>query len=290
MPTKQFPPQPNLKNLKNQAKQLLKAHRAAQEDVCRRIGKSLPRLSTFSETEIRDAKFTLQDAQLVIAREYGFASWPKLVIAITTTETRNVVAEIVLTNLDLLPEWEHLHTALQHDTLEQAKAAIKRLCAQPDISFRAVRSNQKISANVPLQPGDHLSPTTDKTSLRLKPVEVTQIGYLSRQGNQIHVVLPIWIDGEKMVAYFLNLPQKETPQLPDLEQLQGLLEWHGINYGFSETSLKQVVEGLRQGCIRDPLVRVAEATAPQPGKDANFEWAVNITEQPGGELPESRFT
>jgi bifunctional DNase/RNase len=81
MPRK-LPPRANLENLKKQAKQLLKDHQAGSIEAVGRIAESLPRLAGVSEAEILGAEFALQDAQLVLAHEYGFASWPKLVEAV----------------------------------------------------------------------------------------------------------------------------------------------------------------------------------------------------------------
>ena len=78
MQHKQFPPNPSLEHLKSQAKQLLKAHEGGSLDARQRIRSFFPKLSDATDTEIQDAAFGLQDAQLVIAREYGFASWTRL--------------------------------------------------------------------------------------------------------------------------------------------------------------------------------------------------------------------
>jgi Ankyrin repeats (3 copies) len=75
---RQLPSRPNLDQLKRQARDLLNAHRAGDEDALRRIRESHPRLSQAAEADVRAARFTLSGAQLVLAREYGFASWPKL--------------------------------------------------------------------------------------------------------------------------------------------------------------------------------------------------------------------
>lgn len=66
---RELPSEPNLEQLKNQAKDLLKAHKANAPDAIQRVQESHPGSS--------GAKLRLSDAQLVIAREYGFASWPK---------------------------------------------------------------------------------------------------------------------------------------------------------------------------------------------------------------------
>jgi hypothetical protein len=73
--SKQLPPQPNLEQLKKQAKDLLRAHQAHNADVCQRIQRVHPRLTASSEVDILNADLTLRDAQLVVAREYGFSTW-----------------------------------------------------------------------------------------------------------------------------------------------------------------------------------------------------------------------
>ena len=88
MQHKQFPPNSSLEHLKSQAKQLLKAHEEGSLDALQRIRSFFPNVarrlqahiekSDATDTEIQDAAFGLQDAQLVIAREYGFASWTRL--------------------------------------------------------------------------------------------------------------------------------------------------------------------------------------------------------------------
>ena len=77
-----LPPNPSLKQLKAQAKDLLKAHQQDDARAVERLKASFPRLAGAPDGEIRTAPFSLRDAQLVIAREYGFTSWPKLAAAL----------------------------------------------------------------------------------------------------------------------------------------------------------------------------------------------------------------
>ena len=78
MQHKQLPTNPNLEHLKSQAKQLLKAHKEGSLDAFQRIRSFFPKLSGATDAEVQSGTFGLQDAQLVIAREYGFASWMRL--------------------------------------------------------------------------------------------------------------------------------------------------------------------------------------------------------------------
>ena len=74
MQYQQLPTNPNLEHLKSQAKQLLKAYKEGALEAFQRIRTFFPKLADATDAEIQDAAFGLQDAQLVIAREYGFAS------------------------------------------------------------------------------------------------------------------------------------------------------------------------------------------------------------------------
>jgi len=76
-PSEPLPPNPSLRQLRNQAKDLRRAHRAGESNAVRRIGESHPRFSGSSQAEIAAADIVLADAQLVIARELG--SWALIV-------------------------------------------------------------------------------------------------------------------------------------------------------------------------------------------------------------------
>src|SRR4029078_4341608 len=71
-------PRPNLEHLKHQAKDLLKSLKSGAPQALERFRAHHPRYAGISESEIRSRRPALSDAQLVIAREYGLASWPKL--------------------------------------------------------------------------------------------------------------------------------------------------------------------------------------------------------------------
>lgn len=77
METKPVPSHPNLQQYRKQAKDLVKAHYSAAPDAIERIRAFHPALLGFSPQEIADRPFQLTAAQLVVAREHGFESWPK---------------------------------------------------------------------------------------------------------------------------------------------------------------------------------------------------------------------
>ncbi len=71
-----LPSRPDLNQLRKQAKELLRAHRSHDPQVARRIRSHHPLFAASGGGD--SIPFRLNDAQLVIARELGFASWPRL--------------------------------------------------------------------------------------------------------------------------------------------------------------------------------------------------------------------
>jgi hypothetical protein len=90
---RELPSRPNLEQLKIQARELLKAHKSGDPEAIRRIQESHPRLSAATASQIRDAKLRLSDAQLVLAREYGFDSWPKLKAHVDRCQLEEVLGQ-----------------------------------------------------------------------------------------------------------------------------------------------------------------------------------------------------
>jgi hypothetical protein len=78
MPVRPLPPNPSLDHLKYQAKDLLKSRAARDPATAQRIREFHPRFSAATDDEIFAATLRLSDAQLTIAREAGFPSWPRL--------------------------------------------------------------------------------------------------------------------------------------------------------------------------------------------------------------------
>ena len=79
---RRLPENADLVNLKKRAKQLLKLARSGDLDALARLQNNSPRKIHTSDF----ATLKLSYVQLVIAREYGFASWPKLIATLESGE------------------------------------------------------------------------------------------------------------------------------------------------------------------------------------------------------------
>jgi ankyrin repeat protein len=84
-----LPAAPNLEQQKKQARELLDAARAGDPVALARIRDFHPRLGG---TPVIPAALSLSDAQLVLAREYGFPSWPKFKAQIESL-TRQIITQ-----------------------------------------------------------------------------------------------------------------------------------------------------------------------------------------------------
>ncbi len=69
---------PNLAQQRKRAKDLRQAHQRGDADAAARIIARLPRAAGRLAAEVLATPFTLSEAQLVVAREAGFPTWPRL--------------------------------------------------------------------------------------------------------------------------------------------------------------------------------------------------------------------
>jgi len=71
-------PDINLEQQRKRAKELRRAHGAGSVEAALRVVRHFPRARGQDAAQVLASQFTISDAQLVVAREAGFASWPEL--------------------------------------------------------------------------------------------------------------------------------------------------------------------------------------------------------------------
>ena len=86
LPTRTLREHPDIEQLKRQAKELLEAFLAGEQEAVAEVN------AHFRPAD--SAKFALHDAQLVLARAYGFDSWPKLKAYIDGANARRLVEAV----------------------------------------------------------------------------------------------------------------------------------------------------------------------------------------------------
>jgi len=91
-PPRSLPERPSLEQLRKQAKDLLRDARAGDASA-------LARLSAIAA----GAETTLSNAQLAVAREYGFASWPKMVHHVESVTNGGFVLRPLIRPVELSP-------------------------------------------------------------------------------------------------------------------------------------------------------------------------------------------
>src|SRR5262245_2145715 len=116
MPTvsRSLPRQPHLDVPKRQARELLKDWRAGKAEAFDRIRGRHPKYQNAGDADLSSAAFRLSDAQLIVAREYGFSTWSQmkerisghsaasaLALAIRADD-RNTIVQLLRANPNLL--------------------------------------------------------------------------------------------------------------------------------------------------------------------------------------------
>lgn len=100
MPTvsRGLPDRPHLDVPRREARELLELWRASQPEALERIRRRHPRFHTFDDATLAAAPFRLSDAQLVIAREYGFSSWAQMKQRITSNAVVDALDRAIRAN------------------------------------------------------------------------------------------------------------------------------------------------------------------------------------------------
>ena len=132
-PTRTLSDRPNIDQLKRQAKELLEAFRRGADEAIAEVRAHYRRADP--------AAFELHDAQLVLARAYGFGSWPKFKAVLDGVTVQRLVDAIRANNFEAVreivaarPELVHFevaendeHQALHHAVLQRRPEIVRFL-------------------------------------------------------------------------------------------------------------------------------------------------------------------
>jgi ankyrin repeat protein len=132
LPTRRLPARPDLDQLKRQAKDLLRSFTAREHDAVAEVA------AYYRGAD--PATFALHDAQLVLARAYGFESWPKLNAFVDGATVRRLVDAVRARDADAAerllkarPELARMSIAnlgvLHHAVMDNQPAMVRLLMA-----------------------------------------------------------------------------------------------------------------------------------------------------------------
>jgi ankyrin repeat protein len=147
---------PDLDQLKRQAKELLVAFRAGEPDANAEV--------TAHYRDPDRAAFALHDAQLVIARAYGFESWPKLKAFVEGATVRRLVEAVRAANLDEVRAMLTIRPELARMSIDNLQVVHHAVLAR---STEMVRILMKHGANA----RDGVYPHRDATTARVIALE-----------------------------------------------------------------------------------------------------------------------
>jgi ankyrin repeat protein len=116
VPARSLPAHPSLDQLKIQARELQRDHRDRDRSVAVRIAAHHPGMKGLPPDEVLDRPLALTDAQLVVAREYGFRDWAGL--------KHHVEAIVSLGRLQPHPRFAEAVAAFDAGDLEKLRGLI----------------------------------------------------------------------------------------------------------------------------------------------------------------------
>jgi len=131
MPERSLPDRPDLQQYKKQAKELLKSILAGDADSVRRLREQHPHGSE------RQANVALADAQLILAREHGFDSWPKFIHEIESRLTEPPSAM-----------WKAAERAIEDADVTRLEALLR----EDSRKFRGTRPQSSWWLGIPSEP------------------------------------------------------------------------------------------------------------------------------------------
>ena len=211
-----------------------------------------------------------------------------------------------------LMKWNQLQSILNLKSPEAMTTSLTEMYASEEednsgIRFKAVRSGEIVAEKIPATTGvvgkdiqgEEVTPTEgndvplefgEGLSLNEDGLRCVaqHFGYISlRWDIETNVFSPLWVSPDRVAVYFFNLPQSQRPKFPSVEEMQALLDQLEVKHGYNAERWAEILQELEEGQRPDEyMICVAEATRPQPGEDAQFEWAVQIEANKPGKIME----
>ncbi|MEM7365568.1 MAG: ankyrin repeat domain-containing protein [Pseudomonadota bacterium] len=207
--TTPLPDQPDLRQLRNQAKDLLKAYRSSSPDILPTLREHVPDMANVPDDAVFKSPFALKNAQRVIAREYGFPSWRHLVAEVRGLEVASG---------DFPPPLQSLVRAVDR---QDAEATEQILDQHPDYANRFINDIENEGESLlhrlmttgasggPDESDDHLAVAKQ---LLAHGADVNAIGWPSNNPLATPLVAAVWLGRDRLAR--LLLENGADPNIP----------------------------------------------------------------------------
>lgn len=127
-----------------------------------------------------------------------------------------------------------------------------------------------------LEAGDHIHLDEDMQQC------VAEIyGYVGIGAQRVEIVSPIWVDAERMVAYFINLAALGERAAPTPAEVEHLLELAEVKFGIDDRAMSAFCERVKQNMATDITVPIARGRKRRHGRNGRFAFAVGHQREPG---------
>ena len=270
-----LPANTSFQNLKKQAKSLLRGIRAGEPDALRRLKSSHPK-----SIDPRSAK--LSDAQLIIAREYGCASWPKLKAYLETAtpgvaadgkgSDRSVVPMVPLRDLVIFPGATVPLFVGRQKSLNALEAALPSksllVCTQHDQQTDEVTERDIFKTGTLVTPLELLQLYDGTVKVLVKGERTVRVETLDMAGDYVRATIAPMPDASATIpqdaiasarALFvglvaaLGLPQALADSFRETDDPGQLVDLAGQNFYLGTDEQQQLLE------IAEPVDRFEAA-------------------------------
>ena len=225
-----LPRKPHIDSLKKQARQLLQAHRKGRPESLRSIRTYMPHWGSLSDEALLQRPFTLQQAQCVLSREYGFSNWAELVRAV---EVIRQAESAMLSQVDAaLRNGQSIHVLIPEHMAADISQRLTAHCDQDRVTLVPRISEEPVDVQIAriAEAAVVVSPPGELGFLHMRERLQKPEGPLDfeRLLSEAHAFVNVPFKDEKMPLIISGLDE-ETDTVRDLISMY-LTEFYGL-YG-----------------------------------------------------------
>lgn len=228
-----------------------------------------------------------QDAQIKYAFDpYELIKWNHLqsILSLKAPEAIEHGLRDIYENHDEEDDEDAADSSIRFKAVRPGEVVVEKLPASTGVPGQDIQGEEVVpneGKEVPLEVGEGL--LTSEDELRST---ADQFGYVAMRWDiEVNVISPLWVNPDRTACYFLNFPQTVAAKFPSVEEMQDLLDEMEVTHGYSAERWAETLAELEAGKRQtEYMILVAQGTTPTDGRDADFEWAVQIDDNKPGKI------